>query len=320
MIVAIHADAGPGIGLGHAIRCCGLALALAKHNMIPIILNAAGDGLRPLLNQYGLTDAACQAEGASVVQAARAAGAAMLVVDSYRLDRRALAALAHGLKLVWFDDTAEQPMIADAIINGSPAALSLPYALPAGILGLLGPDYQVVRPGLTARPRRGPVRRLLVTYGGSDPKGVGKVLAGILPAAITTDFVVGPFAETPANLSPQAHIHKAPKDMPALIECADLAISAGGQTLFELAAAQVPTIAIGIGTDQKPTLETLDRAGALVFAGWADDPALADHLRALLGAMIADEGRRLALAARAHALIDGGGGERIAAALKTLLA
>lgn len=320
MIVAIHADAGPGIGLGHAIRCCGLALALIEQNMIPIMLNAAGDGLQPLLSQYRLTDAACQAESASLVQAARAVGAAILVVDSYRLDRRTLATLAQGLKLVWFDDTAEQPLIADAIINGSPAALGLPYVLPAGILGLLGPDYQIVRPGLSPRLRSGPVRRLLVTYGGSDPKGVGKVLAGILPADIPTDFVVGPFAEIPANLPPQAHLYKAPMNMPALIGGADLAISAGGQTLFELAAAQVPTIAIGIGADQKPNLETLERAGALVFAGWADDPALADHLRAHLVAMIADDGHRLACAARAHALIDGRGAERIATVLKMLSA
>lgn len=320
MIVALHADAGPGVGLGHAIRCCSLALALGEQGMIPIILNAAGSHLRPLLSQYGLPERQCGPSPASVTAAAHQAGAQLLVADSYRLDRLDLARQAQELKLAWFDDTAELPMAAHIIINGAPAALDLPYDFPPGTIGLLGPDYQVVRPGMKCRQRQGAVKRLLVTYGGADPRQIGPVLASVLPQGLACDFVVGPFAPVPANLPDWVSLHKAPQNMPELMDGADLAISAGGQTLYELAASALPTIAVGIGPDQAPNLRSLEQAGALVFAGWSSDVGLADSLRAALARILADEPSRGDLAAKAHALIDGQGASRIAAAFNTLLA
>lgn len=320
MIVAIHADAGPAVGLGHVMRCTGLALALRRRGMLPVLLNAAGDALTAWFTRHALAELRCADNPEALIQAARRAGAALLVADSYRLDRLALRRAGGELKLAWFDDTAQAPLAADAIINGSPAARTLPYALPATVLALLGPAYQVVRPGLTARSRRGPVRRLLVTYGGADPWNVGPRLAALLPPDIVADFVVGPFADIPANLPAHAVPHKAPADMAPLIDRADLAVSAGGQTLFELAAAKLPTIAFGLGKDQGPTLEWLGRAGAIAFAGWADDTGLDQALRHHLDGLIKDEPARLLLAERAHALVDGQGADRIAAALSGLLA
>lgn len=319
MIVALHADAGEGIGLGHVLRCAALAVALQRCGLTVVMLNGAGPAVVPLFTRFHLPHQICDAQADAVATAARACGAVLLVADSYRLDRQALAVAAKGLKLAWFDDTATALPLADIIINGSPAAASLPYRLPADVTGLFGARYQVVRPDVAYRPRLEPVRRLLVTYGGSDPKAVGPLLATVLPAGIDTDFVVGPFAPVPANLPPQACLHQAPPDMPALMATADLALCAGGQTLFELAAAGIPAIAIGIGADQKPNLDCLEREGALLFAGWAGDPALAANLRRLLTQVIADSALRRQLAERAHALIDGHGAERIAAMFKSLL-
>lgn len=319
MIVALHPDAGPQVGLGHAMRCCNLAVALRQQEMIPVIINTAGPILTRLLTQLALPELRCDPSPAALVQATRRVGARLLVADSYRLDRLDLRRVAGDVKLAWFDDHGHGPWAADVIINGSPAAAALPYHLPAPILGLLGPAYQVVRPSLTARTRDGVVRRLLVTYGGADPHRVGPWLAGLLPADLDCDFVVGPFADTPPDLPAAIRLHKAPEDMAALIDGADLALSSGGQTLFELAAAQVPTIAFGLGEDQRPNLEAFDRAQAIAFAGWAADRAgTGARIRELVTSLRQDADRRAALAANAHALIDGQGGQRVAAALRSL--
>lgn len=317
--VAVHADAGAGIGLGHAIRCCGLAQALRRLGFDVVFINTAGDDLHDFLSPQGLNDQICLPSSEAIAQTARRMGAGLLIADSYRLDRAELAKEAAELKLAWFDDTATQAPLADVIINGSPAASALPYVLPTTVLPLLGAKYQVVRPGLSAHPRAIPVQRLLVTYGGSDPKAVGPVLASCLPRDLAVDFVVGPFAPVPANLPDGINLHHNPATMADLINRADLAISAGGQTLFELAAARVPTLAIGIGDDQRPNLHWLERHGALIFAGWADDPALALSVRRHLAALRNDDDRRHALATTAHSLIDGHGADRIALALKQLL-
>lgn len=320
MIVAIHADAGPGVGLGHVTRCTGLALALRRQGMIPVMLNAAGLSLTPHYSALALAEIRCDIDVSALHDAMMRVGAAALVADSYRLDREALRRAVAGTKLVWFDDTATQPLLADMVVNGSPAAAALPYALPAACVGLLGADYQVVRPGLVARDRNGPVRRLLVTYGGADPKHVGPRLAEILPDSVAVDFVVGPFADIPTKLPSHVRVHKAPADLLDLIHQADLALCAGGQTLFELAAAKLPSICMGIGEDQRPNLEMLSRQGAILFGGWADSADFADHLRQALNRGLADESLRQSLAQRAHRLVDGQGADRIALAIKKMLA
>lgn len=320
MIVALHADAGKAIGLGHVSRCTGLALALRPLGLMPVMLNGAGDRLSPLFTRLGLAELRCDTDPSSLAATCRRVGAALLVADSYRLDRLELRRAMAALPLAWFDDTAQPPLAADVIINGSPAASLLPYDLAAGMVALLGPSYQVVRPGLPSRHRTGPVRRLLVTYGGADPKAMGPRLAALLPPDLPCDFVVGPFADIPANLPPIARMHKAPENMAALIDGADLALCAGGQTLFELAAARLPAIAFGLGPDQRPTLDWLAQAGAIAFAGWADDDSTDVRLAGLLHDLRADETARRHLAERAHQQIDGRGAERIAAALRDFLA
>lgn len=320
MIVAIHADAGPGVGLGHVARCTGLALALRCHGIIPVMLNAAGAALTAHFSSHALAELRCEVSVASLQHAVQRVGAQALVADSYRLDRLDLRRACAGLKLVWFDDTATQPLAADMVVNGSVAAATLPYDLPQGCVGLLGADYQVVRPGIVARDRPGPVRRLLVTYGGADPKGVGPRLAMVLPDTVAVDFVVGPFADIPGNLPPHVVVHKAPSDLLPLIERADLALCASGQTLFELAAAKLPAVTIGIGEDQRPNLETLSRKGAILFAGWVDSAEFQTDLGQALNKALTDAALRHDLAAKAHALVDGHGADRIAAAIKTLLA
>lgn len=320
MIVAIHADAGPGAGLGHVARCSGLALALRRQGIIPVMLNAAGPALTAHFSRHALAELRCEAGIPSLWQTVQRVGAQALVVDSYRLDGDDLRQTCAGLKLVWFDDTASHPIAADMVINGSPAAHSLPYDLPQGGIGLLGADYQVVRPGIVARDRLGPVRRLLVTYGGADPKGVGPRLAAILPDTIAIDFVVGPFADIPGNLPAHATVHKAPADLLGLIDKADLALCAGGQTLFELAAAKLPAVTIGIGEDQRPNLETLARKGAVLFGGWADSVDFQSGLSQTLNTALSDASLRHDLAAKAHQLVDGRGADRIADAIKDLLA
>ncbi len=319
MIVTIHADAGPGVGLGHVARCTGLAMALRRHGIMPVMLNAAGPTLTPHFSAQGLAEIRCQGDIVSLLNAVQRVGAKALVADSYRLDRLDLRQACGSLKLVWFDDSATLPQQADMIVNGSPAALFLPYDLPPATVGLLGPAYQVVRSGLKSRDRSGPVRHLLVTYGGADPKNVGPRLASILPVGIAVDFIVGPFADIPTNLPPHVTVHKAPGNMVDLIDRADLAICAGGQTLFELAAAKLPVISIGIGEDQRPNLEQLSRAGAILFGGWADDVDFLAQLKQVVDRALAEPSLRQCLAAQAHDLVDGQGADRIAQAVKTLL-
>jgi spore coat polysaccharide biosynthesis predicted glycosyltransferase SpsG len=99
---------------------------------------------------------------------------------------------------------------------------------------------------------------------------------------------------------------------------ADLAISGGGQTTFELAATGVPTVAIRMAKNQTLTLETLAEAGALVRGGDAEDPALAASVTAALETLLEDGDRRAAMSRRAREAVDGRGVLRVASEVRAL--
>src|SRR5581483_11389078 len=99
--------------------------------------------------------------------------------------------------------------------------------------------------------------------------------------------------------------------MPGLMGWADLAVAAGGTTAWELAFMGVPAALLVLADNQRPVVAALAEAGAAEpLNGWG-----AEAWARALGLLLRDPGRRAALAARAQALADGRGAERVAAVL-----
>jgi spore coat polysaccharide biosynthesis predicted glycosyltransferase SpsG len=173
-----------------------------------------------------------------------------------------------------------------------------------------------------------PVRRVLITVGGDDPTAVTAALARAAVACLDgaqLHVVVGRwFAATPALRALETRpagavvLHERPRDMRRLMLEADLAISGGGQTTFELAATGVPTVAIRTAKNQTLTLETLAEAGALVRGGDAKDPALAASVTAALETLLRDGDRRAEMSRRAREAVDGRGVLRVASEVRAL--
>jgi spore coat polysaccharide biosynthesis predicted glycosyltransferase SpsG len=93
---------------------------------------------------------------------------------------------------------------------------------------------------------------------------------------------------------------------------ADLAVSAAGQTLFELAATGAPTLAIAVADNQRPQLEALGAAGVVI-------PVTAETLAPRLATVAEDRAMRQALAERGQALVDGLGADRVAHAILEMI-
>ena len=58
----------------------------------------------------------------------------------------------------------------------------------------------------------------------------------------------------------------------------DLAISASGQTLYELACVGIPTIAIGIIENQVNNIKNWQKIGFIEYAGWWNNERLLDNI------------------------------------------
>jgi spore coat polysaccharide biosynthesis predicted glycosyltransferase SpsG len=313
--LTVWTDGDAAVGLGHVRRCLALAVALAPAADVRFSLRGSA-AVAALVRREGF--------GCDLVAAHGAAGAPAVVLDSYEVDAARLAAGPdRPAFLAVLDDRGAYPLAADVVVNPSPSAA--PPAAPGATRYLLGPRFTLLRPEF-ARPveraARAAVERVLVILGGATPAplmaAVARAARRALPAA-RLDLVVGPTGATPADVAwalaglVGATIHAAPERVRALMLEADVAVTGGGSTLFELAATGTPAVAIELADNQRDNIATLGAAGTLVSAGGGDDPALGDRVAARLAELAADGERRSALGRRGRALVDGGGAGRVAA-------
>ena len=98
--------------------------------------------------------------------------------------------------------------------------------------------------------------------------------------------------------------------MASLMLGSDVAISAAGQTLNELACLGVPTVAVCIDEDQRPNYEAYLRAGCLTREiSWDDrrlERRIADALKDMEGGAVRRHVSRMG-----QSIIDGKGVERL---------
>ncbi|MBI1962822.1 MAG: hypothetical protein HYS37_05580 [Candidatus Rokubacteria bacterium] len=309
--VVLRADGGRDAGLGHVRRCRALAAALAPWAECRLVVDEA-PGLE------------------SALTAARAGGAAALVVDSYRVSDDELArARVHVRVTARVDDTGRFPIPADLVIN--PAVGLAPPATPGATRYCLGPRFALLEPAFGVDPARaspGNVRRVLVVLGGASQAALMAAVARAVRAALpgaALDVVVGPIgdaADAVARALPGGGgvtVHAAPESLRPLMLAADLAVSGGGVTALELAATATPTVAVRLSENQRRNLDGLERAGALVQAGDATDPGLAATVEAAVAALARDPARRRRLGELGRDLVDGRGATRVADELRALV-
>ena len=339
-VVLFRADAAASFGTGHVMREMALAEGLADAGTICQFAMASSppailERLRNARFAVHMIDAeAGSAEDAKATATlARTLGAKALVLDGYHFDAAyRLRLRTSGCRILAFDDLATLPHLhADIVVNAAPEAHRLPYPrIAPGALLLLGSDHVMLRRDIRsaiASPRRAVADRtsLLMTLGGSDPLGLTapciERLAPAFPAGCRLTVVVGggdPRAEAVAaagaRFADRVAVRHATLAMGALMAEAGLAVSAGGTTIGELAALQVPTLLVVVADNQVPAAAHTVRSGwCLALDGRAPDAP--DRIAQNAVALWHDPARRSAMAEQARGLVDGRGVERVAAAL-----
>lgn len=303
--VLIRTVCSEAIGFGHLRRCATLAGEIDVPVRFALVADDRGQAIaRGLGIAFDVIE-----PGETVETIARVAPSALIVDDYAIQDFGELHARVP--RLLVLDDLADRAIAADAILNAAPCADELPYTTAA--LRLFGPRYALLRREFRDLPRRqlGDVQRVLVTLGGSDPAGrsqsIAQRLAQRLPDA-TIEVVLGPLAAGfPDDGS--VVVHRSPRDMVELMLRADLAVAAGGQTTYELAACGVPTVALCVADNQRPNLEALAKVPTLRIA--TDDNVIEQAAD-----LAADRAARVAYANEGQRLFDGRGAERAWQALR----
>lgn len=327
----IRADADPQIGFGHVMRCLALAQAwqdrgdsvtFVAHESLPGALRQRLSdehmNLRIISERAGWLD-----DAQALISAARETNAPVIVVDGYQFGSNYQQWIkAAGIPLLVLDDNADADMYdADWVLNQNPHAARAMYAHHADTTQfLLGTRYALLRREfwrwrgrIYVRPLAG--RKVLVTMGGTDPQ---KLTGGVINRlerieAHDLDVVIVVSADNPDLPSLQAAVNRSRHtmrlqtnltDMAPLMDWADLAISAAGSTLWELALMGVPTCAIITAKNQQAGAEAFAASGAIKLLDADFSP---DVIRRLLQ----DEQQLSTLSQRAQTFVDGWGAERV---------
>jgi UDP-2,4-diacetamido-2,4,6-trideoxy-beta-L-altropyranose hydrolase len=337
----LRADGGPGIGGGHVMRCLALAQAWSETGGRAAFCAAT---LAPSLQQRLVDEgfgcitvdakAGSSTDAEATIAAAKSLGARVIVVDGYQFPTAFHQRLRDaGLKLAALDDNAEAGTdVDDLVINQNRHASPALYPQHGDHTRLLlGTEYALLRREFRTwegPPRQFPVTasQALVTLGAADPHNVtADVIASLArapTAAAEIVVVVGgsnPHADAIAARAvqlPKSRVVRDPGDeMARLMAAADLAVCAGGSTMWEMACMGVPFIPIVIAENQRQAVMAMVREGYPAI----DGAAVARDLPVAATALAADAARREALSRRGRQLVDGRGAERVCAALRELV-
>lgn len=340
-ILLIRADANAEIGAGHVMRTLGLAQAWQRDGGQALYASAAmPPPLADRLASEGvhLEKFECQIGSAedlgATIAIASTTRANCVVADGYAFDALWQTGVKRaGLPLAVIDDYGHAARYcADVVLNQNLAADAALYSQrePETQL-LLGSNYALLRNEFVAFRNRSievppRARRILVTFGGSDPENLTNEVVRALTAVSGDDLevrvVVGgsyrylsELEEALASMPYSQELLVNVRDMPGLMAWADVAVSAAGSTVWELAFMKVPMILIVAAENQREIGRRLADAEAAISLG-ARETLTSAAIAGAVASLLPDQERRTRLASNAGNICDGYGAERVLAVLR----
>jgi UDP-2,4-diacetamido-2,4,6-trideoxy-beta-L-altropyranose hydrolase len=256
-----------------------------------------------------------------------------VVVDGYHFGGEYQLELKRGgHKVLFVDDNGHaENYSADLVMNQNAYATEDLYKnREGGTELLLGLPYAMLRREFRRWREKGRDEldvgsKVLVTLGGSDAANltirVIQALEQVGLATLDATIVAGgsnPHTRDLENAVAKAqinlHLVRNVTSMPELMARADIAVSAAGTTVLELAFMGIPTILVTVADNQRSNARACERLEIAVNLGdlvHLSPMQLAAAVRELIG----DSERRTRMTQRARTLVDGLGAERIAARL-----
>ena len=328
--IFFRVDGGRSMGMGHVVRCLWLANALRELCANPITFWMDQDDI-------GIT--AVQRRGWQVLQAAAeswgdASNDALIVIvdlpeglpaESVRSLRqqnpRSLIVLMHG--------TCAGRIDADVIV--SPIE-RLPE--PSSWQGFRGQRYEgsayaILDPSFARVPRRSADTprepRILVSMGASDPYGLTlQALRALdtMDEAFGVTIAIGPaflheneLQDWLAGARRQYECRREDSLLDVMVN-SDIALVSFGTTVYELAAAGLPAIALSITEDHAQSAEVFAKGGSLIHLGLFSSIS-AEQIQGAVRELMNNQQLRFKVSQRGQALVDGKGAERVAKLLLT---
>ncbi len=344
--IIIRADASPQMGIGHVTRCLALAqtwqldggrVIFLSHNISDALhqrITDAGMDVIPIEQSYpNSQDLETTLEVLRTCSVGSIRNPPWLILDGYHFDSIYQQAVrTAGYLLLVIDDMAHLSAYhADILLNQNLGTEKLSYTCDQDTTLLLGSRYVLLRQEFLTwhgwqRKIAGIANRVLITMGGSDPDNVTfnivHALEQVEVDGLETVVVVGGsyshYEMLQSAISKHRHkirLERNALNMPELMAWADVAVTAGGSTCWELAFMSVPYLVLAIAENQLGVVTQLDEMGMVINLGWHQQVTSSQIAQSLMYLLESAE-RRTLLAYRCHAQVDGDGVYRVSAKIR----
>lgn len=319
--VTVLTEGGSDIGLGHITRCVSIYQALENVGVQPEMLINGDESVTGLLRDIRCEIFNWLGEEGQLFEKIK--GADIVIIDSYLAGLDLYEKISKVAEtVVYFDDDLRMNYPKGIVINGAVLAEQMPYPKREDVTYLLGTQYTPLRKEFwDVHPKeiRCDIETIMVTFGGSDIRNLTpKVLncldgydSGVNKKVIIADGYNNSDEIEGLQLNNVELFHSlGASEMKELMIESDAAISACGQTLYELARTGLPTIAVMVADNQKYNVKGWRESGFLKHIFNWDNPVLTDKIAVALED-IQSLTTRQKLCQAGEGFVDGKGAARI---------
>jgi UDP-2,4-diacetamido-2,4,6-trideoxy-beta-L-altropyranose hydrolase len=285
MKIVLLTEGNNHLGLGHVVRCISIYQAFEVEGYKPKMFVFGDKKTEKVLSKfkYKLVD---WIDKPKVINNC-IKGADIVVVDSMLATNKTYDFVSKHINVpIYLDDSHRLDYKKGLIINRTIGASKFKYNKQNKIIHLLGTRYLPLTKSFWYSPIleiNKEINTILITFGGSDPKEMTLEIVNHISKyfpKLKQNIIVGKSFNRVGEIKKvmsakrKVHIYPSGEKMKELMLDSDLAISAGGQTLYELARLGVPTVAVGVVDNQKHNLKGLEKEGFIEHAGFCDDKNL----------------------------------------------
>lgn len=320
MKVKILTEGGKNIGLGHISRCMSLYAEVSRRDIsIDFIINGDVSSIDFL---HGITfknENWLQGEFLHNYITSDD----YVIIDSYKAEKAVYDSIVKlSSKAMFIDDIGRLDYPEGIIVNPSLDSSSIDYSNSPNSILLSGPDYVIVRPpfvGIKRETTFNGLKRILITMGGTDLRELTPLLINYVCKNlkdIEFDIVIGSkethevYEQYLGFKNIAIHYNIDATEMFDLMMSCDLAITAAGQTIYELLATHTPFIPIQIIENQENNIRSLLKFNPNQIVLKHDDNNLVERIFNALDIYDAS-GYRQEQNKAYEGLIDGYGAKRI---------
>lgn len=335
--IYIRVDGNETIATGHVMRCLSIAEQLRELGIEAIFVVAddrPGELIQSRKFRMEVLNSVWNNLNQEIEQLCnyiRQHEVKILLLDSYYVTKEYLQKLSQYTKIIYIDDLFRFDYAVHTIINYSAFVESDRYRelYKQGTLlpvMLLGSAYIPLRKEFSYQPYRlrESVKKVLVTTGGTDQLNVtGNVLDSVIGQddlmQLEYHVIIGCFNRNREQLYvleqkyPNIQLHENVTNMSEWMRECDVAVSAGGSTLYELCACGIPTICLEVADNQEGAVKW-ELNDYMQYAGnaYRDMDSCIENCMEALRMYTKYHEIRKQRSGRMQELVDGNGAKRIA--------